>query len=317
MKVHVSDTYSMKGHTHGDIYAPKSFVDKVLLNAPTLAVVERKLHNMSNPAYCLNNEVKFVRCDVAPTLSYDANLRRISTGDSCLTADSEITETLSFTPCTGSSSQQFLLTAGGEVVYSGPSASSIDKKRSLYSAEVSGKLSRGGNIGSGTRFTSDATFVKDALLAVSTGRFVRLTAPGDVQLSEIEIWSGGVNVAQGKTVTTSGEHAWYPAKNIVDGNKSTTFTGSRTDVWKPAWILIDTAAAYLITSIIVHNVSRAGNTLIGAQIEILNQNQEPMFRSEFFKNQYGTTSTSSVNTGFSSYEVKPPYSEVITFLRQE
>lgn len=84
-------------------------------------------------------------------------------------------------------------------------------------------------------------------------------------INEVLVYSGGTNVALGKTVTTGpqGEFATQGAANLVDGSIPTSAT-SGVGTLATGWFQIDLGAAYLVDSIVVHapDPARATNTLV-------------------------------------------------------
>ena len=69
--------------------------------------------------------------------------------------------------------------------------------------------------------------------------------------AEVEVFSGGVNVAAGKTVTGSSLYAaQFPHSNLVDGNK-TNF--AHTNNAAVEWFLIDLGEEYEIDSVAITN----------------------------------------------------------------
>ena len=86
-----------------------------------------------------------------------------------------------------------------------------------------------------------------------------------MNLAEVEVFSGGVNVASGKTVTASslfdGQH---PHANLVDGNKENLAHTHNTET---EYFDIDLGQAYEIEKVVITNrvdccQSRARNTII-------------------------------------------------------
>lgn len=69
--------------------------------------------------------------------------------------------------------------------------------------------------------------------------------------AEVEVFSGGVNVAAGKTVTGSSLYApAFPHSNLVDGNK-TNFAHTNNEAIE--WFLIDLGEEYEIDSVVITN----------------------------------------------------------------
>ena len=91
-------------------------------------------------------------------------------------------------------------------------------------------------------------------------RYVRITRDKDttnedhwMNLAEVEVFSGGTNVAQGKTVTASSLYAaQFPHTNLVDGNK-TNFAHTKNEALE--WFQIDLGQDYEIEKVVIHNRS--------------------------------------------------------------
>jgi hypothetical protein len=88
-----------------------------------------------------------------------------------------------------------------------------------------------------------------------TYRYVRIIRDKDgddhwMNLSEVEVFSGGTNVASGKTVTGRSLHPTGPGANLVDGNKRTIAHTLNEPV---EWFLIDLGQDYDIEKVVIHN----------------------------------------------------------------
>jgi hypothetical protein len=88
-----------------------------------------------------------------------------------------------------------------------------------------------------------------------TYRYVRIIRDKDgndhwMNLSEVEVFSGGTNVASGKTVTARSLHPTVPGANLVDGNKRTIAHTLNEPV---EWFLIDLGQDYDIEKVMIHN----------------------------------------------------------------
>jgi hypothetical protein len=87
-------------------------------------------------------------------------------------------------------------------------------------------------------------------------RYVRIIRDKDgddhwLNLAEVEVFSGGTNVASGKTVTASSLYASdYPHANLVDGNK-TNFTATNNEPVE--YFQIDLGQDYDIQKVVIHN----------------------------------------------------------------
>ena len=89
-------------------------------------------------------------------------------------------------------------------------------------------------------------------------RYVRITRDKEgtdhwMNLAEVEVFSEGTNVAQGKTVTASSLYAaQFPHTNLVDGNK-TNFAHTKNEALE--WFQIDLGQDYEIEKVVIHNRS--------------------------------------------------------------
>jgi hypothetical protein len=88
-------------------------------------------------------------------------------------------------------------------------------------------------------------------------RYVRIYRDKDgddhlMNIAEVEVFSGGVNVASGKTVTQSSisHPGTFDPPNLVDGNK-TNFTHTNDEAVE--WFLIDLGQAYEIEKVVLTN----------------------------------------------------------------
>ena len=93
-------------------------------------------------------------------------------------------------------------------------------------------------------------------VTVPKHRYVRITRDKDgddhhMNLAEVEVFSGGTNVAQGKTVTASSLYALqFPHANLVDGNK-TNFAHTNKEAVE--WFQIDLGQDYEIEKVVITN----------------------------------------------------------------
>jgi hypothetical protein len=72
-----------------------------------------------------------------------------------------------------------------------------------------------------------------------------------MNLAEVEVFSEGTNVAQGKTVTASSLYAaQFPHTNLVDGNK-TNFAHTKNEALE--WFQIDLGQDYEIEKVVITN----------------------------------------------------------------
>ena len=93
-------------------------------------------------------------------------------------------------------------------------------------------------------------------VTVQKHRYVRITSDkeGDdhpMNLAEVEVFSGGTNVAQCKTVTASSLYdPQYPHANLVDGNK-TNFAHTHNEALE--YFQIDLGQDYEIEKVVINN----------------------------------------------------------------
>ena len=95
-------------------------------------------------------------------------------------------------------------------------------------------------------------------VTVPKHRYVRITRDKDttnedhwMNLAEVEVFSGGTNVAQGKTVTASSLYALqFPHANLVDGNK-TNFAHTNNEAVEH--FQIDLGQDYEIEKVVITN----------------------------------------------------------------
>ena len=84
--------------------------------------------------------------------------------------------------------------------------------------------------------------------------------------AEVEVFSGGVNVAAGKTVTGSSLYAaQFPHSNLVDGNK-TNF--AHTNNAAVEWFLIDLGEEYEIDSVAITNRATSRPRMENTKIQL-------------------------------------------------
>ena len=121
----------------------------------------------------------------------------------------------------------------------------------VCSSSVAAALMMGGE-----ETTSTTTPTGPAPPVVDKYRYVRIYRDKDgddhwINLAEVEVFSGGVNVATGKTVTASSMYApAFPHANLVDGNK-TNFAVTQNEAVE--WFLIDLGQDYEIEKVVITN----------------------------------------------------------------
>lgn len=119
--------------------------------------------------------------------------------------------------------------------------------------------------------------------AAKRARFVRITQPGTasfLMLAEVEVLSGGKNIAVGKAASQSSTDYGGPAKLAVDGNqdgnfdnKSTTHTASQDNPW---WE-VDLGSAIQVDSVRIHPRTDAHiGKMKGIRITLLDADRKPV-----------------------------------------
>lgn len=162
--------------------------------------------------------------------------------------------------------------------------------------------------GTGTAAAADATNKTNAPTK-TTGRYVKISQPtiNCMNIGDVEIMSGGVNVAKGKTVTQSSTYASpFPVVNLVDE----VFTNfAHTSCNEAGWMTVDLASDMGIDSIKVTNrADCCSGRIIGAKVEILDSTNKVIYTSDAFKGKNGETAptTGAEMTGFTTYTMTPP-----------
>src|SRR5262249_55664707 len=117
------------------------------------------------------------------------------------------------------------------------------------------------------------------------GRFVRIELPGKkkiLTLAEVEVYSGGRNVARhGKAKQSSTAHG-ADASRAIDGNKSGSFSSAgqthTAETTTNPWWEVDLGAEYTIESIAVYNRTDGdlGGRLNGFTLRILDTNRNEL-----------------------------------------
>ena len=140
-------------------------------------------------------------------------------------------------------------------------------------------------------------------------RYVRLVQKnqGYLNVSEIEVISNGVNIAQGATVTNGKTSETFPQLIDNDFKKFTEMTATESPT-----ILIDLGSVKTIHRIRVTNIGGASSGRIaGSRLQLLNEpNGTPIWTSDEFVNHSGTYAE-DVDTGFGTYECVLPSTKVV------
>ena len=141
----------------------------------------------------------------------------------------------------------------------------------------------------GGNAAATASDAKPAVGTVATGkpaRFVRVELPGDKQvltLAEVEVFSGGKNIAREGKATQSSEGGG-PAARGIDGNKSPDWgksgqTHTKDGGTATPWWELDLGAAKDIEKIGVWNRSGFENRLDGFTLTLLDADRKEVFRA--------------------------------------
>lgn len=134
-----------------------------------------------------------------------------------------------------------------------------------------GTADRGGNGGSGIFIISYPLFTYTPTPTPMSARYLRLKqavgVTGYLSVSEMYVYSGGVNVASGKSVTAT-PVTWagtWEATRATDNNTTTTtlVNGGGTNTTTNGFILVDLGAVYPIDSVAVINTIPAGTASYG------------------------------------------------------
>lgn len=129
--------------------------------------------------------------------------------------------------------------------------------------------------------------VKDALVTGKPARFVRIELPGDkriLTLAEVEVISGGKNVAKDGKATQSSTLDGAVAAKALDGNKSPEFgRGGQTHTVNAGstdpWWEVDLGKEVDVESVGIWNRSGFENRLNGFTLVLLDAQRKPVFRA--------------------------------------
>ncbi len=136
---------------------------------------------------------------------------------------------------------------------------------------------------------NDAAEVKgttDAPLATAkSARFIRIELPGDkriLTLAEVEVISGGKNIAQGGIATQSSTHGGAVALRAIDGNRDADFTKSgqthttNSGTTNPWWEL-DLGREFEVETVGIWNRQGFESRLEGFTLTLLDAERKPAF----------------------------------------
>jgi hypothetical protein len=128
-----------------------------------------------------------------------------------------------------------------------------------------------------------ATVVPPAETKGPSVRYVRIELPGKdkiLQLAEVQVFSGGKNVALEGVASQSGTYADAEAKRAIDGNTAGEYTkGSvaHTAEGDDRWWEVDLKADFPIDRIAVWNRAEAGERLKGFRVVVLDAQRKPVW----------------------------------------
>ena len=118
------------------------------------------------------------------------------------------------------------------------------------------------------------------------GRFVRveLTGKGTLTLAEVEVFSGGVNVARRGRASQKNTGAGGDASRAIDGNKSGTYadggqTHTEENTNNPFWE-VDLSDEFPIDQIVIYNRTEIPDRLANFTLKVLDEKRAEVFKSE-------------------------------------
>ncbi len=192
--------------------------------------------------------------DTTPTLA-GALSATLTTGQVLVIYDGDDTTKLGEATVTGTSwaYTPSALTAGSYGFTARVENSSTNQQSSLSSIHVV-------NVNSGISMTvTDNEGTVTGVLSLAM-RYILLKQTGDstnkLFVNEVEVFSGGVNIAEGKTVTAGYHYSSWRPSGVTDGSLIRDFDGFASNVvTNDNWLLIDLGAFYHIDSVNVYALS--------------------------------------------------------------
>jgi hypothetical protein len=129
-------------------------------------------------------------------------------------------------------------------------------------------------------------FAATAVAAEMKGRFVRIEQRGVLNLSEVEVFVGGVNVALGKKVAQSSVGYGGVPERAVDGNRCGAWCVAsvcHTGEGPTEWWEVDLGAVQAIDGIAVWNRTDGVCTerIVGATLKILDEQRQATWQGRF------------------------------------
>ena len=126
--------------------------------------------------------------------------------------------------------------------------------------------------------------------APMVGKYVRISIPGEkkiLSLAEVEVMSGGENVALAGAATQSSVGAGGVPERAVDGNSDGEYAkGSTTHTTDGGtdnpWWMVELKKPVKIDEVVVYNRKGAASRIQGAVIEVLDADKMPVICSSPF-----------------------------------
>lgn len=191
-------------------------------------------------------------------------------------------------------------------IYSEPAYSTIYAQPATYAT------TRPNTTAAPVKFIIQPPFPVSASSSKIEGRYVRIRQPnvGCFNLSEIQVFSNGANVAQNKPVKQSSVYNTnYPPSNLTDGVLTNIAHSSCKDA---ASMVVDLGAVYPIDSIVAYTRPSYSNRVLGAYVEILDDTIMSIWKSKPFSNKKGSTKYANFgDTGIKKHTMILPSSNVV------
>lgn len=164
-----------------------------------------------------------------------------------------------------------------------PANNNTSKPAAKAKKEKPGRTNKNGKKNAGVKAVKAA----DLLVTGKPARFVRIELPGDkriLTLAEVEVISGGKNIAQGGKATQSSTNGSGVAPKALDGNKSSDWNkGGQTHTanagTKNPWWEVDLGKSAVIEKVGVWNRQSFESRLDQFTITLLDKDRKPVFRA--------------------------------------
>ena len=133
-------------------------------------------------------------------------------------------------------------------------------------------------------FITLSVFATLAAAAPQKGRYVRVCIPAEgatLSLAEVQVFSGGKNIAEGKTTCQNSEAHGGSAARAVDGNtsgnwKDGSITHTREKVAEPAWE-VDLGGDFVVEKIVLWNRDGYESRLNGVNVFLLDSDRKAVW----------------------------------------